>query len=132
MPLFVKHHHFLHMSIWPTEDLTSLNIILDRIDANDQLRQELDEIVGGLQGYLSNVKNQGMKRQRDYESVLGEKAILEQKCGKLEQELAILDTEAKRYKEMEKVCFIIITEFLKKLFVLFNIVIRWLIRLFLT
>jgi hypothetical protein len=77
--------------------------ILDRIDANDQLRQELDEIVGGLQGYLSNVKNQGMKRQRDYESVLGEKAVLQQKVGKLEQELAILDTEAKRFKEMEKV-----------------------------
>ena len=77
--------------------------ILDRIDANDQLRQELDEIVGGLQGYLSNVKNQGMKRQRDYESVLGEKAVLQQKDGKLEQELAILDTEAKRFKEMEKV-----------------------------
>lgn len=77
--------------------------ILDRIDANDQLRQELDEIVGGLQGYLSNVKNQGMKRQRDYESVLGEKAVLQQKVGKLEEELAILDTEAKRFKEMEKV-----------------------------
>ena len=77
--------------------------IVDRIDANDQLRQELDEIVGGLQGYLSNVKNQGMKRQRDYESVLGEKAVLQQKVGKLEQELAILDTEAKRFKEMEKV-----------------------------
>ena len=78
-------------------------IITDRIDANDNLRQELDEIVGGLQGYLANVKNQGMKRQRDYESVLGEKALLQQKVGKLEQELAILDTEAKRYKEMEKV-----------------------------
>ena len=77
--------------------------ILDRIDANDQLRQELDEIVGGLQGYLSNVKNQGMKRQRDYESVLSEKAVLQQKVGKLEEELAILDTEAKRFKEMEKV-----------------------------
>lgn len=80
-----------------------LYFIVDRIDANDQLRQELDEIVGGLQGYLSNVKNQGMKRQRDYESVLGEKAVLQQKVGKLEQELAILDTEAKRFKEMEKV-----------------------------
>lgn len=44
-----------------------------------------------------------MKRQRDYESVLGEKAVLQQKVGKLEQELAILDTEAKRFKEMEKV-----------------------------
>ena len=80
-----------------------LYFIVDRIDANDQLRQKLDEIVGGLQGYLSNVKNQGMKRQRDYESVLGEKAVLQQKVGKLEQELAILDTEAKRFKEMEKV-----------------------------
>ena len=80
-----------------------LYFIVDRIDANDQLRQKLDEIVGGLQGYLSNVKNQGMKRQRDYESVLSEKAVLQQKVGKLEQELAILDTEAKRFKEMEKV-----------------------------
>ena len=87
-----------------TDDIKKLETQLndDRIDANDQLRQELDEIVGGLQGYLSNVKNQGMKRQRDYESVLGEKAVLQQKVGKLEQELAILDTEAKRFKEMEK------------------------------
>lgn len=80
-----------------------LYFIVDRIDANDQLRQELDEIVGGLQGYLSNVKNQGMKRQRDYESVIREKAVLQQKVGKLEEELAILDTEAKQYKAMEKV-----------------------------
>ncbi|CAG2249623.1 CNTRL [Mytilus edulis] len=87
-----------------TDDIKKLETQLndDRIDANDNLRQELDEIVGGLQGYLANVKNQGMKRQRDYESVLGEKAVLEQKVGKLEQELAILDTEAKRFKEMEK------------------------------
>jgi hypothetical protein len=90
--------------------------ILDRIDANDQLRQELDEIVGGLQGYLSNVKNQGMKRQRDYESVLGEKAVLQQKVGKLEQELAILDTEAKRFKEMEKVQ----TKFISRLMTTFK------------
>ena len=79
-----------------------LYFIVDRIDANDQLRQELDVIVGGLQGYLSNVKNQGMKRQRDYESVLSEKTVLQQKVGKLEEELAILDTEAKQYKAMEK------------------------------
>ncbi|XP_063423484.1 centriolin-like isoform X6 [Mytilus trossulus] len=87
-----------------TDDIKKLETQLndDRIDANDNLRQELDEIVGGLQGYLANVKNQGMKRQRDYESVLGEKAVLQQKVGKLEQELAILDTEAKRFKEMEK------------------------------
>ncbi|XP_033730276.1 centriolin-like isoform X4 [Pecten maximus] len=74
----------------------------DQIDANESLRTELDEIVGGLQGYLSNVKQQGLRRQRDFDSVLGEKTRLEQKVSQLEQELGVLDAEAGNYKAMEK------------------------------
>ncbi|XP_069121130.1 centriolin-like isoform X3 [Argopecten irradians] len=74
----------------------------DQIDANESLRTELDEIVGGLQGYLSNVKQQGLRRQRDFDSILGEKTRLEQKVSQLEQELGVLDAEAGNYKAMEK------------------------------
>ncbi|XP_021380343.1 centriolin-like isoform X3 [Mizuhopecten yessoensis] len=87
-----------------TADIKKLELQLndDHIDANESLRTELDEIVGGLQGYLSNVKQQGVRRQRDFDSILGEKSQLENKVSQLEQELSVMDAEAGNYKAMEQ------------------------------
>ena len=73
------------------------------MESNESLRQELDDIVGGLQGYLSNVKQKGLKSQRDFESLLGEKASLQEKVRALERELSVLDGEAGKVQEMEMV-----------------------------
>lgn len=75
----------------------------DRIESNDSIRNELDEIVGGLQGYLSHVKTKGQKAQRDYEVLLSEKMNLEDQCRKLEQELSVLDSEAGKVPTLEQV-----------------------------
>lgn len=80
---------------------------LDRIESNDSIRNELDDIVGGLQGYLAHVKTKGQKAQRDYEMLLSEKMTLEDQCRKLEQELSVLDSEAGKVPTLEqvKMCF---------------------------
>ncbi|XP_056011092.1 centriolin-like isoform X6 [Ostrea edulis] len=87
-----------------TEDIKKLEVQLndDRIESNESIRTELDEIVGGLQGYLSHVKTKGQKVQRDYEVLLGEKMSLEDQCRKLEQELSVLDSEAGKVPTLEQ------------------------------
>ncbi|XP_078324889.1 uncharacterized protein LOC111125942 isoform X3 [Crassostrea virginica] len=87
-----------------TEDIKKLETQLndDRIESNDSIRNELDEIVGGLQGYLSHVKTKGQKAQRDYEVLLSEKMNLEDQCRKLEQELSVLDSEAGKVPTLEQ------------------------------
>jgi chromosome segregation ATPase len=77
--------------------------LVDRIESNETIRTELDEIVGGLQGYLSHVKTKGQKVQRDYEMLLSEKMSLEDQCRKLEQELSVLDSEASKVPTLEQV-----------------------------
>uniref|UniRef100_K1Q2Y9 Paramyosin n=1 Tax=Magallana gigas TaxID=29159 RepID=K1Q2Y9_MAGGI len=87
-----------------TDDIKKLETQLndDRIESNDSIRNELDDIVGGLQGYLAHVKTKGQKAQRDYEMLLSEKMTLEDQCRKLEQELSVLDSEAGKVPTLEQ------------------------------
>ncbi|XP_061184132.1 centriolin-like [Saccostrea echinata] len=87
-----------------TEDIKKLEVQLndDRIESNESIRNDLDEIVGGLQGYLSHVKTKGQKAQRDYETLLSEKMALDDQCRKLEQELSVLDSEASKVPTLEQ------------------------------
>lgn len=68
----------------------------------------MDEIVGGLQGYLQNVQQQGTQRQQEFTKLLSERENLTEKVRNLENELGILNTEANHLKEMEKVSIFVI------------------------
>ncbi|KAL3870359.1 hypothetical protein ACJMK2_038429 [Sinanodonta woodiana] len=74
----------------------------NQIEQNDELREDLDSIVGGLQTYLSEVQTKGARQQQEFQELLVEKEELQHHIRKLEGELTVLDTEASKFREMEK------------------------------
>ncbi|XP_067662812.1 centriolin-like [Haliotis asinina] len=66
----------------------------ERIEANEELRQELDDVVDGLQGYLQNVKDQSARQKEDFEQVVKEKESLEERVRRLDGELKIINKKA--------------------------------------
>ncbi|KAK3605923.1 hypothetical protein CHS0354_017828 [Potamilus streckersoni] len=74
----------------------------NQIEQNEELREELDGIVGGLQTYLSEVQTKGSRQQQEFQELLVEKEELQHHIRKLEEELTVLDTEASKFREMEK------------------------------
>ncbi|XP_071115643.1 centriolin-like [Haliotis cracherodii] len=74
----------------------------ERIEANEELRQELDDVVDGLQGYLQNVKDQSVRQKEDFEQVVKEKEGLEERVRRLDAELKIIDREAEESQAWQK------------------------------
>lgn len=44
----------------------------DTLETNDSLREELDDIVGGLQTYLAQVQTKAAKKEREFDQVLAQ------------------------------------------------------------
>lgn len=75
----------------------------DTVENNESLREELDDIVGGLQAYLAQVQTKAAKKEREFDQLLNENEEMADRCRKLENELSVVDQEANSLRELERV-----------------------------
>lgn len=75
----------------------------DTLENNESLREELDEIVGGLQTYLAQVQTKAAKKEKDFDILLKDNEEISNRCRKLESELSVVDQEANSLKNLERV-----------------------------
>ncbi|XP_060590560.1 centriolin-like [Ruditapes philippinarum] len=87
-----------------TNDIKKLEQQLndDTLETNESLREELDEIVGGLQTYLAQVQTKAAKKEKDFDLLLREKEDIADRCRKLENELSVVDQEANSLRDFER------------------------------
>ena len=78
-------------------------MISDQIESNETLREELDDIVGGLQTYLATVQTKAQKKEKEFDQLLKENESMQERMRGLESELGVMDSEARNYSAMEKV-----------------------------
>ena len=70
---------------------------------NDELKSELEGIIAGLQGYLSDIKGQQERQRRAYDELLLERDVLQEKLEDMEAEMSVLDAEGGDTRSMVKV-----------------------------
>lgn len=75
----------------------------DTLETNESLREELDDIVGGLQTYLAQVQTKAAKKEKEFDQVLRQNEDLQDKLRKMEGELGVMDQEASSMRELERV-----------------------------
>ncbi|XP_052229704.1 centriolin-like isoform X2 [Dreissena polymorpha] len=87
-----------------TNDIKSLEQKLneDTLETNESLREELDDIVGGLQTYLAQVQTKAAKKEREFDTLLQQNEGLQSQVRKLESELGLVDQEAASLRELER------------------------------
>ncbi|XP_059175304.1 centriolin-like isoform X2 [Physella acuta] len=87
-----------------TADIKNLEkqLSTDQIEQNEELRQELDDIVSGLSGYLENVKGQSEHHKHEVERLVEEKRGMEEKIRRMESDLHKLETESNNARLMQK------------------------------
>ncbi|KAK6196054.1 hypothetical protein SNE40_001351 [Patella caerulea] len=76
-----------------TEEIKKLEQQLreDQIENNEEMRQELDDVVNGLQDYIQNIQDQTELQKKQCDDVTREKNNLQDKVKRLEQELRMLN-----------------------------------------
>ncbi|XP_077986474.1 centriolin-like isoform X2 [Glandiceps talaboti] len=70
--------------------------------ANEELKQELEDIIEGLTEYLKNVKEQATKQRGDYDELRKEKEELMRQLHELEAERSMVRYEAEENKAAKK------------------------------
>ncbi|KAL4219131.1 hypothetical protein ACF0H5_021713 [Mactra antiquata] len=87
-----------------TNDIKKLEQQLndDTLENNESLREELDDIVGGLQTYLAQVQTKAAKKEKEFDQLLRENEEISERCRKLENELSVVDQEADSLRELER------------------------------
>ncbi|XP_053381516.1 centriolin-like isoform X4 [Mercenaria mercenaria] len=87
-----------------TNDIKKLEQQLneDTLETNESLREELDEIVGGLQTYLAQVQTKAAKKEKEFDQLLKENEAISDRCRKLENELSVVDQEANSLRDLER------------------------------
>ena len=83
----------------------------DQIENNESLREELDDIVGGLQSYLASVQSKAQKKEKEFDQILKENESMQDRIRGLETELGVMDSEARNHSAMEKVLHLIFNPF---------------------
>nr|XP_018670943.1 centriolin isoform X1 [Ciona intestinalis] len=69
--------------------------------SDDALRQELEDIVGGLQDYLINVRRKADAQRNEFDDLLRDKERLVRRLAALEQEKSILAADVDDYGQLQ-------------------------------
>ncbi|XP_078489417.1 centriolin [Ciona intestinalis] len=69
--------------------------------SDDALRQELEDIVGGLQDYLLNVRRKADAQRNEFDDLLRDKERLVRRLAALEQEKSILAADVDDYSQLQ-------------------------------
>ncbi|XP_050395571.1 centriolin [Patella vulgata] len=87
-----------------TEEIKKLEQQLreDQIENNEEMRQELDDVVNGLQDYIQNIQDQTELQKKQCDDVTREKNNLQDKVKRLEQELRMLNIPDTSQKHMNE------------------------------
>nr|XP_006815277.1 PREDICTED: centriolin-like [Saccoglossus kowalevskii] len=82
--------------------LQLVTIILGKAAANEQLKEELEGIIGGLTEYLNNVKQQATRQREDYDDLQREKDTLMEQLHQLEAEKSMMRYEVEEREKLQK------------------------------
>ena len=86
---------------------------LGTTSSDDALRQELEDIVRGLQDYLINVRQKADAQRAEFDKLLRDKERLVRKLATLEQEKSILMADADEYSQLQQQVSIIYAVIIK-------------------
>ncbi|XP_076821560.1 centriolin-like [Clavelina lepadiformis] len=87
-----------------TEAIRQLEEQLEKgtTSSDDALRHELEEIVGGLQDYLLNVRQKADAQRAEFDQLLRDKERLVRRLAALEQEKSILSSDVDDYSQLQQ------------------------------